>query len=323
MTSIFLIDISIDIDVEIDQTSRITQHYIYMHFKYIQVSLVKISWVFLAFLAASSAKAIDLQPGDATAPTPGLQSLQLSYLNAERVAVSNAKVNQTQAQIRYARAFELNAQPALFYIHTGTGKTETAGSLTPYPSDNGAIDTTLVLAYWPYVNRANKTYFAMAGYLVAPTGSYSSERVFNMGENRYKWAGQVAYQTRIAPALDWMSAFDILWFGSNDESRQSLLPNAVVGQLDQKALYSAQTGLLYDLNSNYSLAASYFYSKGGETIFRGAAQNNEMTMHRYQLSLIGKYSFGRVSLQYGQDIDSNASFEDKHRIFLRLTKYFQ
>lgn len=291
-----------------------------MRFYYFQVPLFKIFFGFMAILATNQVRAIDLQPGDATAPTPGLKSIQLSYLNAERVAAGNAIVNQTQAQLRYTHAFELNAQPALFYVHTGTGKTETAGALAPYASDNGMIDTTVVLAYWPYVDRASKTYFAVAGYLMAPTGSYSSNRVFNMGENRYKWAGQVAYQRRIAPNLDWMSALDVLWFGSNDESRS--LANAL-GKLDQKALYSAQTGLLYDLHQHYSLAVSYFYSEGGETIFRGLAQNNQMTTHRYQLSLIGKYSFGRVSLQYGQDIDSNASFEDKHRIFLRYTKFFQ
>ena len=36
--------------------------------------------------------AIDLQPGDATAPPPGLRSVQLSYLSAERVGARNAKL---------------------------------------------------------------------------------------------------------------------------------------------------------------------------------------------------------------------------------------
>lgn len=57
-----------------------------------------------AFLMAAgfsmSAWAIDLQPGDATAPPPGLRSVQLSYLNAERVGASNARVDQTQVQFR-------------------------------------------------------------------------------------------------------------------------------------------------------------------------------------------------------------------------------
>ena len=39
------------------------------------------------------ALAIDLQPGDATAPPPGLRSVQLSYLNAERVGASNARLD--------------------------------------------------------------------------------------------------------------------------------------------------------------------------------------------------------------------------------------
>jgi hypothetical protein len=266
-----------------------------------------------------SAWAIDLQPGDATAPPPGLRSAQLSYLNAERVGASNARIDQTQVQFRYVQAFEVNQQPALFYLHTGTGKTEPAGALAPYQADNGMIDTTLVFALWPYVDRASKTYMAVAGYLITPTGSYSSDRAFNMGENRYRWAGQIAYQTRIAPDLDWMSAFDTLWFGKNDASRS--LANQL-GTLEQKALYSAQTGLLYHLNQRYSFAASYFYSEGGETVFKGAAQNNSVKTHRYQLSAIRNTSIGRFTLQYGQDIDNNATLEDKHRVFLRYTKFF-
>jgi hypothetical protein len=266
-----------------------------------------------------SSWAIDLQPGDATAPPPGLRSVQLSYLNAGRVGASNARVNQTQVHFRYVHAFDLNQQPTLFYLHTGTGKTEPTGALTPFRPDNGMIDTTLVLAYWPYVDRASKTFVGVAGYLIAPTGSYSSDRAFNMGENRYRWAGQIAYQTRIAPDLDWMSAFDTLWFGKNDESRS--LANQL-GVLEQKALYSAQTGLLYRLNSQYSISAAYFYSEGGETVFRDVAQNNSIKSHRYQLSGIGDYSFGRLTLQYGQDIDNNAALEDKRRVFLRYTKFF-
>jgi hypothetical protein len=268
-----------------------------------------------------SAWAIDLQPGDATAPPPGLRSVQFSYLNAERVGANNARIDQTQVQFRYTQAFEMNKQPALFYLHTGTGRNDPSGALGPVPSDNGMIDTTLVLAYWPYVDRASKTFVGVAGYLITPTGSYSSDRAINMGENRYRWAGQIAYQTRIARDLDWMSAFDTLWFGKNDASR-SLVPSEGLGVLQQKALYSAQTGLLYHLNQRYSLAASYFYSEGGETVFKGMAKNNSIKSHRYQVSAIMNSSIGRFTLQYGQDIDNNASLEDKQRTFLRYTKFF-
>jgi hypothetical protein len=266
-----------------------------------------------------SAWAIDLQPGDATAPPPGLRSVQISYLNAERVGANNARIDQTQVQFRYVQAFEVNKQPALFYLHTGTGRNDPSGALAPYAADNGMIDTTLVFAYWPYVDKATNTSVAVGGYLITPTGSYSSDRAINMGENRYRWAGQIAYQTRIAPSLNWMAAFDTLWFGKNDASRS--LTNQL-GTLEQKALYSVQTGILYQLNSTYSLTAAYFYSEGGETVFKGAAQNNSTKSHRYQLSGIGNYSFGRLTLQYGQDIDNNATLEDKHRVFLRYTKFF-
>jgi hypothetical protein len=284
--------------------------------------VISLATFVMAIGFSMSALAIDLQPGDATAPPPGLRSVQLSYLNAERVGASNAKMNQNQVQFRYTQAFELNQKPALFYLHTGTGKNEPVGPFARIaPADNGMIDTTLVLAYWPYVDRASKTFVGVAGYLISPTGSYSSDRAINMGENRYRWAGQIAYQTRIAPDLDWMSAFDTLWFGKNDASR-SLVPSEGLGVLEQKALYSAQTGLLYHLNQRYSVAASYFYSEGGETVFKGAAQNNSIKSHRYQVSAIRNTSIGRFTLQYGQDIDNNSALEDKQRVFLRYTKFF-
>lgn len=281
--------------------------------------LTSIATFLMATGFSMSAWAIDLQPGDATAPPPGLRSVQLSYLNAERVGASNARINQTQVQFRYVQAFEVNKQPALFYLHTGTGRNDPSGALAPYAADNGMIDTTLVFAYWPYVDKTSNTSVAIGGYLITPTGSYSSDRAINMGENRYRWAGQIAYQTRIAPSLNWMAAFDTLWFGKNDASRS--LTNQL-GTLEQKALYSAQTGVLYQLNSTYSLTAAYFYSEGGETIFSGTANKDSIKSHRYQLSGIGNYSFGRLTLQYGQDIDNNAALEDKQRIFLRYTKFF-
>lgn len=281
--------------------------------------LTSLATFVMATSFSMSAWAIDLQPGDATAPPPGLRSVQLSYLNAERVGASNARIDQTQVQFRYVQAFEVNKQPALFYLHTGTGRNDPSGALASYAADNGMIDTTLVFAYWPYVDKTSNTSVAVGGYLITPTGSYSSDRAINMGENRYRWAGQIAYQTRIAPSLNWMAAFDTLWFGKNDASRS--LTNQL-GTLEQKALYSAQTGILYQLNSTYSLTAAYFYSEGGETVFKGAAQNNSTKSHRYQLSGIGNYSFGRLTLQYGQDIDNNATLEDKHRVFLRYTKFF-
>jgi hypothetical protein len=282
-------------------------------------SVITVATFVMATGFSISALAIDLQPGDATPPPPGLRSVQLSYLNAERVGASNARIDQTQVQFRYTQSFELNKQAALFYLHTGTGRNDPSGALAPYAADNGMIDTTLVFAYWPYVDRSSNTFAAVAGYLIIPTGSYSSDRAINMGENRYRWAGQIAHQTRIAPSLNWMAAFDTLWFGKNDTSRSL---NNQLGALEQKALYSAQTGLLHQVNNTYSIAAAYFYTEGGETIFNGNARNDSIKSHRYQLSAIGRYSFGRLTLQYGQDIDNNAALEDGHRIFLRYTKLF-
>ena len=126
-------------------------------------TVISLAGFLMATGFSMSAWSIDLQPGDATAPPPGLRSVQLSYLNAERVGANNARVDQTQVQFRYTQAFELNQQPALFYLHTGTGRNDPSGAFAPLPADNGMIDTTLVFAYWPYVDRGSKTFVGIAG----------------------------------------------------------------------------------------------------------------------------------------------------------------
>jgi hypothetical protein len=114
-----------------------------------------------------------------------------------------------------------------------------------------------------------------------------------------------------------MSAIDALWYGENDDK-------AITHQsLNQKALYSAQTALIYKFNSTYSTAVGYFYSVGGETSLNGVNQGDRTQSQRYQLSGIGNFPFGRVSLQYGQELSTKNGFIEDSRWILRLTKYFR
>ena len=279
--------------------------------------------IFLLFQAAT-ASAIDIQPGELRAPTPGLNLMQLSYQYSERgdsyrhgnKQPGDPQIVATQYQLRLGRAFEIAGQPAFFYAQTPTGNIQPQGALARQAGDSGLGDTALLLAIWPYANHDSQTYVALGAYLFAPTGSYDHKRSFNMGDNRYKSALQAAYQTPISANVHWMAALDAVWFGPNSDAGPSH------ARLEQQALYSAQTGLKYDLSPALSLAANYFYSSGGETRLNQLSRDDATRQQRYQLSATTNLPFGRLALQYGGDLKTDNGYYEKQRLIVRYSLLF-
>lgn len=292
-----------------------------MSFNFKQLSLLSL----LSLLLPQTAEAIDLLPNDIIAPPPGIQQIQINYQRSERSdyyqhgnkAITGGELVNTQTQLKYGRSFELNALPAYFYVQTPLTEISTTGSIASYSTNSGAGDTTFAFAIWPYANRNAEKYMGFAGYLTVPTGTYDSQRKLNAGDNRYKWALQTGYEQSIAKNINWMSAVDALWFGENDD--QAINHK----KLKQKALYSAQTALIYKFNSTYSASAGYFYSVGGVTSLDGVGQGDLTQSHRYQISGIANLPIGRLTLQYGQEMSTRNGFIEDARWILRYSKYFK
>ena len=52
----------------------------------------------------------------------------------------------------------------------------------------------------------------------------------------------------------------------------------------------------------------------------GVDKNNQTQLHRYQLSGVANYSFGRIIVQYGSDLKTeNGYFEDQRLLVRYLT----
>ena len=277
----------------------------------------------LIFADINHAQAIDLQPGEIRAPKPDYNLVQLSYQQTDRgdkylhgdKQSGSPEVSASQLQVRLGRTFEVAEHPAIFYIQTPMGYVHP--DLVSKPEgDAGMGDTSMLLAFWPYANRETETYLAIGAYLTLPTGSYDNKRSFNVGQNRYSSALQLGLQTALSKQLHWMAALDAVKFGDNNEfgvQRKTL---------EQNALYTAQAGLRYDLNATYSIGATYFYTVGGETIVNGINRDDVTRLNRYQLSGILNSSFGRITLQYGRDIDTENGYIEDSRWILRYTKLF-
>lgn len=278
-----------------------------------------------------TACAIDLQPGDIVAPKPDMNLVQISYqlsqrsdkyLNDQKVS-DQTKLNAGQFQLRYLHTFDTRQMPSVVYLNTPIGYTHPGGSLTAsYQPQSGLGDTTLVYAVWPYVNHATKDYLVLGAYLKVPTGNYEAANgAVNMGQNRVSGAMQAGYQTALTEKINWMTALDAVWFGTNHDFKVNQL-SSIKRTFDQNTLYTLQTGLQYRIDPQWSVAAAYFYTAGGETSLNDVANNDESQLQRYQISLASRFSFGRVLLQYGSDIKTkNGYFEDSQVILRFITAF--
>jgi hypothetical protein len=294
------------------------------------------AWVGLCFVVASlyspAIYAIDLQPGEIAAPPPGINLIQLNVISSQRgdayqakQKVSDAtKLVSNQFQLRYIHTFETADLPSVVYVQTPLGYVHPEKALsTVYNNQSGLGDTTMVYAIWPYANREEKKYWGVGVYLTLPTGQYEAANgLINMGGNRYSYALQTGYQIELLPNLNWIAAVDAVWFAKNNE----YFANQLATQqqtLKQEVLYTAQTGFSYDLNRQYSVAAAYFFTQGGERVLDGVdVANSETRVHRYQLSATSRFSFGQVMLQYGNDLSTKNGYIENRRVIVRFIKPF-
>lgn len=112
------------------------------------------------------------------------------YLDGHKV-LNNVRINVFQQQVRYGVSFDVRDHPTLAYVSVPYGSIEGKKIYSKFSADSGVGDTTFMFAYWPYVNKEDKSYFAVATYLILPTGSYDHDHQLNIGENRYRTALQL------------------------------------------------------------------------------------------------------------------------------------
>ena len=284
--------------------------------------------------------AIDLQPNDIVAPLPGKSHVMVSYVNSESgtyykngsppsaaalAFLKSPDISTQTAIMRLSTSYTLSELPAISYVQLPYGSIKPSGSLTLFPgntaADTGIGDLTFATAIWPYSNRETRKYFGVAGYFTVPTGSYNSQRMANMSENRYKSDIQMGYQQPLIGNLDGMVAVDTMWFGGNSSCSTSCFRSTST-TLNQKPLTTTQLGPIYKINQTYTLGASYFYVAGGATTIGNTYQNNVVNTQRFLLSGLAYYPFGRISLQYGRDMEIKNGFIETRRLAVRFTTEF-
>lgn len=292
---------------------------------------IRLPFLLLTLFTPFMVWAVDLQPNDIVAPLPNKNYVTVSYLNTENntlyrngsVASSGPVIDTQSAIFRGTRTYDLGSLPAVSFIQLPYGTIQPGGSLASQASTTGIGDLTIATAIWPYHNRATRTYLGLAGYLISPTGSYSSQRVFNVGENRFRTDLQMGFQTPITSNVDGMIAVDTMWFGGNSQCGPACTGNATTtASLTQKPLTTTQLGPIYRINEIFTVAASYFYVAGGATSVNNSYQNNVANTQRFLLSGQAHTPIGRISLQYGRDTEIKNGFVQTRLLAIRLMKEF-
>lgn len=290
---------------------------------------IRLPFILLTLFTPFMVWAVDLQPNDIVAPIPNKNYVTVSYLNTENntlyrngsVASSGPVIDTQSAIFRGTRTYDLASLPAVSFIQLPYGTIQPGGSLASQASTTGIGDLTIATAIWPYHNRATRTYLGLAGYLISPTGSYSSQRAFNVGENRFRTDLQMGFQTPITSNVDGMIAVDTMWFGGNSQCAATC--NSLTNvSLNQKPLTTTQLGPIYRINEIFTVGASYFYVTGGATSVNNSYQNNVANTQRFLLSGQAHTPIGRISLQYGRDTEIKNGFVQTRLLALRLMKEF-
>lgn len=278
----------------------------------------------LLLLMSHPAIAIDLQPNDLVAPPPNLNLLTLSYTELQK---SNTFANGIQQPgnpivtsqiglLRYARSYELASLPAVSFVQVSNGLITPGGSYSALSGSSGNGDLTFTTAIWPYANRQTRTYLGLAAYLIVPTGEYSNQQLLNMGGNRYSQDLQIGFQTPIMRNLDVAAAFDTQWFGANSQY------GARNAQLTQQPLHTTQIGPIFTVNQTFTLAATYFYVQGAQTALNGVLNQDTIQTQRYIVSVVANLPPGKVTLQYGQDLQTDNGLQENRRLSLRYALAF-
>lgn len=181
---------------------------------------------------------------------------------------------------------------------------------------SGFGDLRLGTTLWLINEPAKRHYFGVTGILFAPTGAYRSDRVLNIGENRWKFALNMGWIGALSEKWTLDLAPEFIWYGSNDNYAKG-------AKLEQKTSLAFTAYLRHHLGPSTQLFVGGQLNDGGETVLNGTAQRNEVENPRFYLGLTHLLSAtSQVVARYGRDTAIHSGFKTDHEFALRLLKLY-
>lgn len=281
--------------------------------------------VLCATLAAPQAHAVDVDAGDYTALPAGTNLAMLYYQYATRdglyaqgnKAPMNAGLDSHVGILRGVHFTEIGGYIVDPQFLLPFGRLEGKDDLSALGSASGVGDLILAATVW-LVNRPQTgTYFGITPFVYAPTGNYDHDDALNLGENRWKFALQAGFITKLSDKVSLDLIGDFTLYGKNDEFGPSK------ATMKQKPSMQFQGHLRYHMSDSWDLRAGLSHSIGGETELAGVDQGDRLRTTKVS---VGTGWFMAPDLQllvnYGRDISVRNGLREDDRLNLRVLKVF-
>ncbi len=294
------------------------------------------SLLFASLLVPFQAGALDLGPLDGIPPPPGVTAISLEYADqtssgsfATSLGSFSGTIDRQAWKLRVGHGFTLGSMPAYTYGEVAWRDSAVSGSdaeLLGIEGDDGIGDLALATAIWPYANREAGRFWGVAGYIVAPTGDYITEKNlegvnFNAGSNRWIGVLQTGIHQRLGERWHWSIGSDVTVFEDNDQV--SRIGSAVAVEQEVKPYITYQTSIAWRAHRALVLAASYYVDRGAETRLNGGDWGSATNRERYGLwALTGLSEKTRLAISYKSTVDDSDDFELKDNIQLRIIRIF-
>lgn len=279
----------------------------------------------LAVAAVGPAHAVDVDAGDYTALPAGTNLALVYYQQATRDALYasgkrvpiDAGLDSQVGILRGVHFTEIGGYIVDPQFLLPFGRLESKDDLSPMGSASGVGDLILAATVW-LVNRPDSgTYFGITPFLYLPTGEYDRKDALNLGENRWKFALQAGFITKLSENFTLDLVGDVTVYGDNDKF------GAAGVTMKQDPAYQVQGFLRYHLSPGLDLRAGVSHSFGGETRVAGVDQHDRLETTK---ATLGSAWFVTPSVQlmfnYGRDLSVRSGLREDNRFNLRLLKVF-
>lgn len=181
---------------------------------------------------------------------------------------------------------------------------------------SGFGDLRLGATVWLINNPDKRNYLGVTGVVFAPTGAYRSDRVLNIGENRWKFALNVGWIGALSEKWTLDLSPELVWYGTNDNY-------AGGARLEQKTSLAFTAYVRHHLSPTTQLFAGAQLNDGGETVLNGTAQRNEPDNPRLYLGVTQFLSAtSQVIARYGRDTSIHSGFKTDDEFALRFLKLY-
>lgn len=290
------------------------------------ISKTIIAAALAASVVALPAHALEVTAGDYEAAPGGTNIALLYYQWAERKQnyahgqqiSGNAGLESNIALARYIHVIKLSENAVIdpqFILPMG--RLSTSGDLGALGSTSGMGDLIVGAPVKFILDQYTRDVFAIGPYLYLPTGSYDSQRVINLGENRWKALLQLAYIRHFNDrwALDVVG--DVTVYGDNDDYTASH------ARRKQASSYEMQAHLRYNLSATTALSAGLGNVRGGETELNGSKQADRLNTTYARLTATSFVTpTVQLQMQIGRDLSVENGLKERARINFRLAKLF-